>query len=1161
MVKRPRAALDAHEVRTPQKRPRLEEPGPSQPSASRKSASTKRHHAGGSNGTPATPRSETGRRRWELTPEEMELQEAEFERLHEQKIQRQCERKQQRRAAGTVGAIAEHGVIESLELKNFMCHTHLALDFGPQCNFIIGHNGSGKSAVLSALTIALGGRAASTGRGGGMKSFIREGQQTAEVTVGIRNQGDEAFKPAEYGNVIYVTRSFTADGSFSYKIQNSQQRIVSRKRADLTDIIDHMNLQVDNPLTVLTQDSARHFLSSSRDRDKYEFFMKGTLLTQLAAEYDLIEEKIAHAQRFAEGGMEIMLELQQRRDATKARYDQAQKARTMHEEREVLKIELAWAHVAVKEDQHSEVAKKLSAARARARKTDTKLEELQQAHDHAEAMLRAAELELPDSDERRSIEDEKMQLAKQMKDIQTELREFANDQRLMNRDIVGHKKRIEELDQKIAAEARKLARDSNAAVTAIKARLTAAETARATAVQQHTEAKEKRLEQEALTAASAGAGLARKTMKELDESISRCQSQQANGLAVYGNNIKNVIQAIRDEQWAGRSAPIGPLGLFVELKDKQWANVLRIYLGKTMMSFAVSDVRDRQRLKKILNDTDNRDTSIIIAPIDIFDFRKGEPAEGVLTILRALKIENPWALRIFINAHKIEQTGLCKTRKQADDLLGHTKLQFAVSSEDLSIVRAYSDGGRNTQRLPDLARNDPRCTLFVGGSQDLAAELRRARDERKSAEIRVREMEDLEKQSVSTQKKATASVEKLKEHETRISREVSKLAAQCTAIEDEKKLAEPVSVAGFETAKSEEESRKADVLKQFVDSERQANERRERLLPLQKRIEEIQQELEVQDAELVDIKARITEALEEHMRSAKRVDALQAKRDGDQTELDDLQETMATLDHELAEWTETAVRIAPKVKNPRAIKTVETKLQSLSKTLAQHERDQGGTVDQINEEMVSAEAKYKRVKKFYRDLSKLVEEAEAGLETRREKWFDFLMFMSLRCKMQFAWHLSTRGFFGKVHLKHVTRELRLEVRPENRPDKQVAATIDPKALIGGGKSVATDPKALGKSLATDPKALSGGEKSFATICFLLALWDCLGSPMRCLDEFDVFMDAVNRKVTMRIMMDAANEADQRQFILISPQSLTGLKLLPSVKVLRMRDPERGEDDQ
>ena len=37
---------------------------------------------------------------------------------------------------------SENGIIERLELKNFMCHRFLELELNPQVNFIIGKNGS-----------------------------------------------------------------------------------------------------------------------------------------------------------------------------------------------------------------------------------------------------------------------------------------------------------------------------------------------------------------------------------------------------------------------------------------------------------------------------------------------------------------------------------------------------------------------------------------------------------------------------------------------------------------------------------------------------------------------------------------------------------------------------------------------------------------------------------------------------------------------------------------------------------------------------------------------------------------------------------------------------------------------------------------------------------
>lgn len=84
---------------------------------------------------------------------------------------------------------AEAGVIESVTLIDFMCHQNLSIDLGANMNFIIGHNGSGKSAILTAITVCLGGKAAISGRGSSLKTLVRQGQSQGSVIVKLRNRG------------------------------------------------------------------------------------------------------------------------------------------------------------------------------------------------------------------------------------------------------------------------------------------------------------------------------------------------------------------------------------------------------------------------------------------------------------------------------------------------------------------------------------------------------------------------------------------------------------------------------------------------------------------------------------------------------------------------------------------------------------------------------------------------------------------------------------------------------------------------------------------------------------------------------------------------------------------------------------------------------------
>lgn len=172
---------------------------------------------------------------------------------------------------GGTGA-AEGGVIRAIYLENFLCHSRLSFTFGPNMNFIIGHNGSGKSAVLTALVVVLGGKSNSTGRGSGVKDFVKSGTDRALVRVTIRNDGSDPFKFDEFGESIDIERSITKEGQTQYKIKgHTRQKALTGKiaRTTLGHILDHYDIQVDNPMTVLNQDQSRHFLANADEGKKY----------------------------------------------------------------------------------------------------------------------------------------------------------------------------------------------------------------------------------------------------------------------------------------------------------------------------------------------------------------------------------------------------------------------------------------------------------------------------------------------------------------------------------------------------------------------------------------------------------------------------------------------------------------------------------------------------------------------------------------------------------------------------------------------------------------------------------------------------------------------------------------------------------------------------
>jgi chromosome segregation ATPase len=77
----------------------------------------------------------------------------------------------------------------------------------------------------------------------------------------------------------------------------------------------------------------------------------------------------------------------------------------------------------------------------------------------------------------------------------------------------------------------------------------------------------------------------------------------------------------------------------------------------------------------------------------------------------------------------------------------------------------------------------------------------------------------------------------------------------------------------------------------------------------------------------------------------------------------------------------------------------------------------------------------------------------------------------------------------------------------------------------------------GKPVALDAYTQSGGERTTATMSFLLALQQHVRSPFRAVDEYDIHMDPKNREMIAHILLSTIKDATA-QYIIITPSQIT-----------------------
>uniref|UniRef100_A0A1B0FUX9 Structural maintenance of chromosomes protein 5 n=1 Tax=Lutzomyia longipalpis TaxID=7200 RepID=A0A1B0FUX9_LUTLO len=138
------------------------------------------------------------------------------------------------------------GKIHSVTVNNFITYDSVKLFAGPYLNIIIGPNGTGKSTLVAAIVIAMGGNCGTLARGKKIEDYVKNGKTKAAVCV-------EVYRDEEQ-HLTEFYRSFDVKGGGSWKID---KRKVTQKT--YLDTVRSYNIQVDNLCQFLPQDRVQDF--------------------------------------------------------------------------------------------------------------------------------------------------------------------------------------------------------------------------------------------------------------------------------------------------------------------------------------------------------------------------------------------------------------------------------------------------------------------------------------------------------------------------------------------------------------------------------------------------------------------------------------------------------------------------------------------------------------------------------------------------------------------------------------------------------------------------------------------------------------------------------------------------------------------------------------
>eukprot|EP01094_Clydonella_sp_ATCC50884_P004676 TRINITY_DN1370_c0_g1_i4.p1 TRINITY_DN1370_c0_g1~~TRINITY_DN1370_c0_g1_i4.p1 ORF type:complete len:1101 (+),score=321.45 TRINITY_DN1370_c0_g1_i4:133-3435(+) len=979
------------------------------------------------------------------------------------------------------------GTIKSVRLVNFLNHEHFQVDLIRDMNFFTGQNGSGKSAVLTGIIVALGTNSRFASRGARLVDFICKynGANFCKVAVTLANIGADAYKPQEYGRAVTVERTISRNpaggATSSFTLKNIKGTTISKRKGDVDDMLECFSWRINNPCTILMQETAKEFLQNSTPSSKYKFFLTGTglgnlrenllrvrgLLDELRAVLATKTEALEglkdelrglHEERKAHAELESRRQrLEELRRELLWRYVHEKQAEVETLDQNVEKLDQTIANIedkiAAKDKQRLEVSAKLSEAQVVMERAGAQTDRLNDEKAAAENSLR--NIERSKAGIANQLKKERQAL-KTRKDRKQLLQNHIRDARMeMQADCSAEQRQLEENIERVEAELQ----ETGSRIQQLEQQKRNDDQGELRNRIQHAK---QDMEQHA----------EKKRMLERDL---RGLSSSSDRVAIFGHQISKFVEAVKRDRTLRARPPLGPLGAHLNVTDPRWLIAVEGCIKNELEMFVVPESQDAERLTGIGRQMDYR-VSVLTSRVDsqLYHIPEDQMPDGRFQpMLSVLASEDARVLNVLIDRANVEKMVL-------------------VENNDMGVQAIRSDRRIKKAYEPDGAQH------VIKGASGSVARWKPAHIKRRlvadTEQHRRNLMQQVEEVGAQWQM-AQESVRELQQlfdrqrnEASQINREIRSLSAKYSAqerelhrLQDSRVEVEPPDIAEMENNLEEVEREIAQTEEKIrcyeADLEVAAAEVDRAKAVVAEKAEEL--DAHVEEAEHVHVQASEFDNMLQRLRTY--VAVYQKKVEEYRAQIDETRTACEHAKRELEELRQHALEMCPEELNPRSN---SEKINQLIR-VGERELEQSESMNRdLNEVEADFYATSKHFKMSRRELAFAEEVLELSTDMISKR--ELLFVRILACDIQRIQSLFSRGMRHRGH----SGALEFDTEAE-----ELHINVDLQSGMEGERTRSTS------HLAT----LSGGEKSYTTVALLVALWDVINAPVVAVDEFDVFM--------------------------------------------------------